>query len=638
MSPSMLRTSVRIALSGRGSVSPFLPINFTTPSSLYFADIPVHRARQARVLFIYAILAIVAEGIGLSGLCSSETSAALLGLAFPGAGFLHWVSGGQTVFALGLFAGAFSLFGIALLLWFGTGNVLAPVTAWMGLAVLAASPRVLNLAPPQDGGGHWPWLLAPMVLLLAAIGWCRAATAASSAEAPATPCFASPGPVDTIPNELSHDDSKRLRLLLDRALQPVERFDGFERRDPFQTAALRYQVNFMAYALAFARERHAPAARACFGDAQQHLLTKIGDRRLWSYWRLENAWGNLRLDGDPVTRQNIMYSGFTALQMALGGGEALHLHTRGRQWRSYGLDDVSERLARQYRTSSYGLLDCEPNWIYPLCNLITMAGIKAADARLGTGRWEGLATPFLASLEREGMRADGTFIAFRSSLTGFAPPAPGGIVMQAFPCLFLNALSPGMAQQQWHRVRQRLDRGSWRRLFWPVDVGNYGFSRASSYAATAAAAVEMGDHEVAAECLRRLEAECPSRESVGVVHRENTSLWAHALELVARCNRADGLRELTTRRCEPGGPYLSSAPYPDVVVARAVQRDRGLDLTLDPGRPEASPLLEFGGLLPERHYRTGMSEHPFLRSDSQGRGLLRIAPAERTRITLDPVI
>ena len=129
-----------------------------------------------------------------------------------------------------------------------------------------------------------------------------------------------------------------------------------------------------------------------------------------------------------------------------------------------------------------------------------MAGIRAADGRLGTDRWRQRAEPFLASLDREATRRDGSFIAFRSALTGIAPPAPGGIVMQAFPCLFLNALSPERAQEHWWRVRQRLDHGSWQRLFWPVDVGNYGFSRASSYAATAAAAVEMGDTAIAGEC------------------------------------------------------------------------------------------------------------------------------------------
>jgi hypothetical protein len=295
-------------------------------------------------------------------------------------------------------------------------------------------------------------------------------------------------------------------------------------------------------------------------------------------------------------------------------------------------------LDRQYRTSPYGLLACEPNWIYPLCNLITMAGIRAVDGRLGTDRWQQLAESFLASLDREATRRDGSFIAFRSALTGMAPPAPGGIVMQAFPCLFLNALSPERAQEHWWRVRQCLDHGSWQRLFWPVDVGNYGFSRASSYAATAAAAVEMGDTAIAEECLRRLEIECPSREVDGVIHRERASLWAHTLEMLARCGAPDGFRELVERPGHEHGPRLISAPYPDVIVAHAMREERGLKLVLHPGHETSRPLLEFGGLIPDRHYRTGIDDQPFLKVDAGGRALLRLQLVGRTSLSLEPVV
>lgn len=626
------------AASAQLLTSPFLPINFALQSYLPLNEGPVHRTRQARVLLGYAGIIVVATMLGATKSASSEMNAVLLGLTFPGAGFLHWAASGQALYALGLFGAAMTLFMLALLLWFATGNVLAPVIAWVGLAWLAAHPAFVQPEVRHDMAPVWPWLISHVLMLLATAGWCRGARFAALAKPHFAPCLMSARVAESKPTVMSLENIKRVRLLLDRALQPIEKFDGFERRDQFQTPALRYQVNFMSYALAFTQARHAPAAGGFFADAQDRLLSKTGDQRLWGYWGLENAWGNLRISRDPVARQNIMYSGFTALQMALGGGQTLVLQASQGPVTTHVLDDLAELLATQYRTSQYGLLDCEPNWIYPLCNLITMVGIKAADARLGTNRWDCLADPFLEALVREGMRDDGTFIAFRSSLTGFAPPAPGGIVMQAFPCLFLNALSPEMARQQWLLVRQRLDHGSWKRLFWPVDVGNYGFSRASSYAATASAAVEMGDEEVASECLRRLDEECPPHELAGTIHRENASLWAHALELIARCNRPDGLRELTTRKNDQTGPHLAVARYPDVFVMHAMQRDRGLDLILDPGRANDSPLLEFGGLAPERHYCTGLAETSFVRSDHQGRALLRIDLNERTRITLDPVV
>ena len=53
--------------------------------------------------------------------------------------------------------------------------------------------------------------------------------------------------------ELSAQDVKLMRFLLDRALQPLEAFDGFEWLDQFQTAAVRYQLNFIGYALSMAQ-------------------------------------------------------------------------------------------------------------------------------------------------------------------------------------------------------------------------------------------------------------------------------------------------------------------------------------------------------------------------------------------------
>lgn len=623
--------------SSKRDAAPFLRQYSALQSYYQYRMKARYRQRQASALLVYAFLLAVTGALAMGSIISPAVRPMLLGMTFPGAGFLHWATANQVMLAAVLCGVSLGAFLGALLLWFATGNVIAPVLAWAGAAFLASAPARFGLAD-TPGDTALPWLIGPAVLMACLLAWLMPGKQAGCAKPSTARCPAITREPIAIPDELSPDMMRRMRLLLDRALQPARRFDGFEWRDQFQTAAVRYQVNFMAYALALAQRRYAPAASCHFAEAQQYLLTKIGDRRMWGYWRLENTWGNLRFDGDPVRHQNIMYSGFTALQMAVGGASRLELHHRGKVQLSYGLDQIMALLDRQYRASPYGLLACEPNWIYPLCNLITMAGIRAADGRLGTDRWRQRAEPFLASLDREATRRDGSFIAFRSALTGIAPPAPGGIVMQAFPCLFLNALSPERAQEHWWRVRQRLDHGSWQRLFWPVDVGNYGFSRASSYAATAAAAVEMGDTAIAGECLRRLEIECPSREVDGVIHRERASLWAHALETLARSGAPDGFRELVERPGHEHGPRLISAPYPDVLVARAMCEGRSLKLVLHPGRGTLRPLLEFEGLIPDRHYRTGIDDQPFLKADAGGRALLRLQLAGRTSLSLDPVV
>ena len=612
----------------------FLPINSTMQSTFSASRNSESRRRQAAALLLYAIAVLGLMSLSTLVSLTDPLTAILLGLTFPGAGFLHWTSDTQVVLAAGLFGLSFCIFILALTLWFATGNVLAPVGAWIALAAIAAFPESFGLSP-TPGGSALPWLIGSAALTGSFSLWLRG-RATSERNHQGAFCTTEASPREIAPQEINAPDNARVRLLLDRALQPVAEFNGFEWRDQFQTAAVRYQVNFMAYALAVARQHHAPASRAHYSEAQERLLGKIADHRLWRYWQLENLWGNLRLDRDPVPHQNIMYSGFTLLQMALGNGGVLDLAKAGKPWRSYGMDAIAEVLERQFRTSRYGLLACEPNWIYPLCNLITMAGIKASDARLGTDRWNALSEPFLAALDREATRKDGSFIAFRSSLTGIAPLAPGGIVMQAFPCLFLNALAPDRAQEHWHRVRRKLDNGSWGRLFWPIDTGNYGFSRASSYAATAAAAVEMGDQEVVGECLRRLEIECPAQHVDGATHRTNASLWAHALEVFARANRKDGLRDLVTRAPRECGPYLASAPYPDVQILHAASDCNGMDLTIAPGRDVTEATIEIGGLLAQRQYATGLSTRRFMAADGIGTIRLTLPLSERLCLHIRP--
>lgn len=614
----------------RASKSPFLRVDFAIQSYLQSSNAPCHVNRQRRVLGMYAGL--VAALTIASVAVPSALVPALLGLMFPGAGFLHWAAGDQLALAVVLFLGGLGLFMTALVLWFATGNVIAPLLTWVILAALSSTPDLFALSSTEVASG-WPLLFAPLVT--AGLGF---ALLRPSKPAHAPSITALPELKNSDATELSLEDLQRLRLLLDRALQPAEKFDGFEWRDQFQSAAVRYQVNFIAYALALARHRYAPAADAYYREAQTRLLTKIGDRRMWSYWRLENAWGNFRVDADPIPRQNIMYPGFTTLQMAIGGtGSDLVLHDKGRAWRRYDLETITQILARQYETAPYGLLACEPNWIYPLCNLITMTGLKAADASTGAGHWPRLEEAFLHSLQREGTKADGSFIAFRSALTGIAPPTPGGIVMQSFPCLFLNSLAPDLAAAHWRRIRARLAGADWRRLFWPADIGNYGVSRATSYTATAAAAAEMGDTEIASECLQRLEAERPSHLDHGIIHRARASLWAHALEITARSTRKNSWRDLITQPRMDSGPRLAGAAYPQVLIAQAQADGSKLHLVLYPGGGNGTQLIELSGLAPERRHRTGHKSEPFMTADGAGRASLRIALHGRTALTIEPV-
>jgi hypothetical protein len=201
-----------------------------------------------------------------------------------------------------------------------------------------------------------------------------------------------------------------MRFVLDRALQPVSSYQGFEWLDQFQTAAVRYQLNFMGYALSMAQATRLPALHGYLDDAQRRLIEKQTDYRVWRYWALENLWGNLARDPNPVARENIMFTGFCAAQIALfhaasgrrdyeQPGSLVLRHPSGRTFR-FDLTSLVEALEREYMRSAFCLVACEPNWIYPLCNTIAAAAVRGLDTQSGGGRWRTSNPRFAAAWRR----------------------------------------------------------------------------------------------------------------------------------------------------------------------------------------------------------------------------------------------
>jgi hypothetical protein len=617
---------------------------------------PLTQWRLGRTLALYAAVLLLAWSL-IQATSRAALQVLALGLIAPGAGFLAWANPAnpQALWAIALTAGSVIAFAAALMIWFASGNVLLPLATWSGTALAAAAAQPL-LASRADAGA-WPLAVdwtppGAAILLLSASGtslawhyrnlWARkhvekrpvgAALAATAAGVPR--------------DEIDVGLLQQMRLLLDRALQPVDRFDGFEWIDQFQTAAVRYQINFVSCALSMAAHVHLPAFTGYLHTAQRNLAEKLLDPRVWRYWRAENLWGNLSADPDPIRRDNIMLSGFLAAQLgyakAASGlrdfdapGSLVFAHPNGARY-GYALPSIVDLLVRQYESAPYGLLACEPNWIYPLCNAITATAIRCHDAQHGTGHWERLALAFRRHLESEFTTAAGRLVPFRSSLTGLAAPQVGGALIQAFPCLFLNAVLPDIARRQWLLVRDDLTRARARRALWPIDIGNYRISRASSYAAAAAAAMEMGDDEIAASLLQSLDQDCPLETIGGVAHRSNASLLAHALELIARFGQADALRSLVAaprHAAGRAGPYIKEAAYPDVLVAKAAQRDGALFAVLYPGRKGGFRFVTLSALAPSQSYVAAIGKDYRFVADARGEAQLSLPIFGRTELRI----
>ena len=614
---------------------------------------PLTRLRQLRMLLIYVGL------YGLAVLCIVTTQNNVLsaighGLVFPGTGFLSgWNFEAATVnLDFTLFLLSLGLLSFAGFLWFATGNIILPPFLWLITALMSGLWQLgkSNAAfDPMVTGTAFA--IGPIIV---ALTWGHQQHALRRGQArrdKLNQTFITTimdGPKQNSPHrdELTLSELQHMRLLLDRALQPVNEYEGFEWLDQFQTAAVRYQINFISYALSMAQANYMPDFTGYISQAQQNLKTKQENHRIWKYWKLENMWGNLRTGADPIAQDNIMYSGFVGAQLAwarqasprdASALDGLTCQSDKAEF-AYSQDEMMQVLVSQYKEAKYGLLSCEPNWVYPLCNAITATAIRANDTANGTQHWESISEAFRMSLETEFITPSGRFIPFRSNYTGFAPPPVGGAVMQAFPCFFLNAVMPDIARRQWAALKLDMEGKSWRRALWPADVGNYRFSRASSYAATALAAREMGDDETADLLLDYLERECPKVINGGVSHYSKASLWANANVFMARIGRANGLQKLITTAQEDATSrlYLAKADYNDALIAKAKTQNGALSLVVYPADKGGVKQFIIAGLVPYAVYKLTADDAMTFTANADGTHILNASVNGRTEITITP--
>lgn len=586
--------------------------------------IPYYQMLQARTLKFYSLLCLLVSGV--LALSHSHTLDAMgITSVFPGGGFL--ITGNALAFLLCL-----SSLCLAFILWFATGNILAIIIVY--LATIVSSGLSVSEADIQYVDA---FLLSICISAVSIVWLCffklttvnakRSILIDATPDAYNKPVY-SPNlqPPTNKPPLLSLNDMKRVRLLLDRALQPINEFSGFEKRDQFQTAATRYQINSISYGLSAIQYAHTPAFSGYMSQAQKQLLSKLCLPSIWRYWQWENRWGNINNSSDPIARDNIMYSGFLSTQALLANGAGpvvitdthsplVHLSDQ----QSYCLEAIIVCLAQQYKQARMGLIACEPNWIYPLCNTVTVCGIKGFDHHYGTQFWSEIKAIFMRGLNDNFFDKKGRMLAFRSSHTGWTPGAIGGLAMQASPCLFLNTIDSKFAQNYWQRLNYYLDETSVKKSCWPIDAGNYQFSRASSYIVSASAAREMGDQAMVNKLLAHLNSEYPLVAEQGVVHRENASLLAHGYEMIARYGQNGGIKHIMAMPTPKHQPHLSYVNYPEVLVASAHYSEPALSCTLYWVSGSAQQVLIFDAMMPNTYYTVSGDMNITVISNHSGR-------------------
>ncbi len=617
---------------------------------------PHTRVLLRRTAVAYAILCALGLLPSLIG-APAPLRAFGLGLWFPGAGFIAlggwsaiWMVPVLVAMALALFA------------WFGAGMVVAPIGVWLGAALAAAAFAETIWAP------------APVVVVAcvaaAAVGASNAfarqrkqqiarrdernrylpaeiASVAARVEsaAAATPAVGA--------DELDRDQLAALRFCLDRALQPVDEFAGFERIDQFQTSAMRYQINQIGWTLAVAQGRYTPSFHGYVSEAQRRLIQKYLLPQVLSYWRWESLWGHLNLDPDPVGRDNIMLTGYIGLNLALYMGNTgdrrylepgcLEFRVSDRHVYRHDARDVVASLMENYARYRDGfcLFPCEPNWVYPNCNIRGLKTLTAFDRVLGTSNAASIRERFRERLESDFMAPDSSLVSLRSNLTGFAVPFP---VPDAILAKELNPVFPDLAHRYWAIVRREYAKkvdGRWE-LRIPaknVDYGNYTFNDVFVVDTFLGSAREMGDDEIAEAALARLDGDERRTVENGALFHRGVSTFANATIAMDRLLRPNGWRDAVNTSPPASvfeGPLLAEASYPDVLVAKAFSRGDDLELVLHPGGAAGPQPLGIERLKPGRRYTLRGAGDLSVVPDEQGRATVTVPLRERTVLHLQP--
>jgi Linalool dehydratase/isomerase len=170
----------------------------------------------------------------------------------------------------------------------------------------------------------------------------------------------------------------------------------------------RFQLAYMAYALALTHRHRLPAAPGLFKPIFERLIEKILLPEVWMYWRDVSRGGsifnahlaaNYHEEWDPVVRDNIMYSAYVQ-SMALiynylfgddryAAPGALTFRYWSYFWGgaekrfAYDQKSLNDHIYWQMVESGYLGIACEPNCVFQICNQPAILGFRMHDLVYG---------------------------------------------------------------------------------------------------------------------------------------------------------------------------------------------------------------------------------------------------------------
>lgn len=624
---------------------------------------PVTQFLHRRNVFFYVLICLAAYAPTYLNLPAGWRAAGL-GLLMPGVGFV--ATGGW--WAL-LFPVTLGIFWLSIVAWFWAGMVVAPLTVWLGAALLAGA---------ATGADIWePAIYAAPACALAIFGVFQYRGMKRRAKDRAAYQFRQTFFAESLAEvnqraltepepgsrELDEDQLAGVRYVLERALQPIDSFKGFTIIDQFQPAALRYQINHMGFALGLMQAHYTPNFHGYLAEAQRNLIEKYRLPKVWDYWVYESMWGHFNFfNHDPVVRDNIMLSGWYGMhvgQYTLNTGDtrygkpgSLTFKLNDRKVYEHDVHTMVNSVVQNFETNRFTLFPCEPNWVYPICNMYGLSALAVHDAAFGTQHVQQVYPKWREALRREFTDLKGSIVGLRSKWTGLEMPFYNGEAGFAF---FANIFSVPFARRLWAVGRKELgfclapDAEGKTRLTLPqellpfldkIDPGHYKPGVLFAYVAIIMCAREFGDDELAEAAARSMEQDCGRVLENGVLSYRKGSCLANVWGVEGRLMRTGDFRNLFTKvppRSALAGPLLAGASYPDVLVAKAFSRGRDLELVLRNGREPGVQRLTVERLVPGAAYHVTNAQEETITADSRGVASFSVTLNGRTEVRITPV-
>ena len=309
-------------------------------------------------------------------------------------------------------------------------------------------------------------------------------------------------------------------------------------------------------------------------------------------------------------------------------------------------------VVSNFQKNRFTLFPCEPNWVYPICNMYGLSGVAAHDAAFGTHDVAKVYPQWRDKLRAEFTDLKGSIVGLRSKWTGLEMPFYTGEAGFAF---FANICSVPFARRLWAVGRKELgfclapDAEGKTRLTLPqellpfldkIDPGHYKPGVLFAYVAVIMCAREFGDDELAEATLRSLEQDCGRTMENGVLSYRKGSCLANVWAVEARLMRTGDFRNTFVKgppKSALAGPVLTGVSYPDVLVSKAFSHGQDLELVLYNGKAPGPQVLTVERLKAGGRYQVTGAEVESVTADAQGRATFSVRLDGRTAVNLAPV-